>query len=325
MTVPNVKVSNRGAFRFPEIAQALGPVTEGAGGSSVATLYGTRWVLALLTSGVFQLFQDTTPVTPLNPLPVPPSSARHIALAFDQNGRPVIAWEDGGNVYVSQWDSGSGTFVARGPFSGVDPCLVSDPTVMYVIPNSDVVLYYLSAGRTKLKHRAQREFYAVEREGGALSEPGYLDQMVAQSWKVQAVVGLQSGATEIISSDLYPITQETDIRASADGPLAGALTLVLMSESASSTVYGATDGPISGTLVSVLLSETSVDDVRALVDGPISGTLVSVLMLEAASDDLTASVSGPGPSSLVLVRLDENLTLDMVYGTLSGPSGGTYA
>jgi hypothetical protein len=325
LSAPHVNVSNRGVWKLPEVAQALGPVAEGVAGADVTALYGTRWVLAWRTSGELQLYRDLEPVAPLNPLPVPPRSARHISLAFDQGARPVIAWQDGAAVVVTQWDSNLGAFVQRGPFAGVDPCLVADPTVMYVISGSDVALFYLTPDRLSLKHRVQREFYAVERDAASLAGAGYLDQVAALPWKVQAFVGHDSGDSSVFSSALYPMSFKDHLAAALAGPTSGAIRDVLLIEDATGRIAAALSGPSSGAIRDASLTEGSSDVLAVALSGPSSGGLRDVLLIETGpSDGLHVSLSGPSSGALVTVLLIETPPSDALAAGISNPTGGTY-
>ncbi|MFD1734867.1 hypothetical protein ACFSC4_31285 [Deinococcus malanensis] len=179
----------RDTFR-PEIALARGPrnMTDPAEGDEAA-LFSWNWALAWTMTAGLKLFQQVSgawvEVQPGAPFPNMPSSARHVALAFDQSARHMFGWEDDGQVRVRQWSLQTQEYIFRGPFPGVDPVLLNDIPLTYDIPASDVLLFYLSADRLRVCARVQRENYEVEHTMLTLPEPGVLDQVVVGQYRYQ--------------------------------------------------------------------------------------------------------------------------------------------
>jgi len=133
------KTSQRGAYYYPEIAQAPGPAGLGVtGDNSYATLYGQDWTLVLNEDDdMLYLYREdgdgswtriTSDLPSVFSTPLP-ADARRIALAFDQSARVIVLYEDGTGVHVTRWDPGAETYLQNVDFAGVDPCLFMDATI----------------------------------------------------------------------------------------------------------------------------------------------------------------------------------------------------
>lgn len=207
----HVSVTRRGNSWLPEVSLAPGPADEAlAGGGSYQELYSHQWALILFVDGSLRLYRATGTEwqeRPLLPIPHDTREIRHIALAWDQQARPVLAYEHGGQVFVRQWDASAQVFVMRGPWPGVDPALIMDATVNKWMADSDVHLYHLNPERTTLFVRVQRELYATAHAVHTSSIPMILDQAVPASFQVQ-VLGATEAAEDdtgvIRTSNLYP-------------------------------------------------------------------------------------------------------------------------
>lgn len=219
----------RGSTYGVELRLAPGPRSMGdTGDGSYATLYGYAWAGLLdRVERRFRLFQAQVPGEgpwPLHdprgpevavwvevevpPLPHPVEEIRHLALAFDQAARHVVAYEREGEVWMRQWDPVTQAFVQRGPFPGVDPVLIQDATVGYYPPDSDVLLFHLSPDRTSLVMRVQRELYATAHTIQTFDHPVVLDQAVVLPYQVELLGSLLS-APDItgyaVRSGMYPV------------------------------------------------------------------------------------------------------------------------
>ncbi|BAC55302.1 hypothetical protein AV953_gp23 [Thermus virus IN93] len=204
------------------------------GDGSYATLYGYAWAGLLdRVERRFCLFQAQVPGEgpwPLHdprgpevavwvevevpPLPHPVEEIRHLALAFDQAARHVVAYEREGEVWVRQWDPFTQSFVQRGPFPGADPVLINDATVGRYVPDSDVLLFHLTPDRLNLVMRVQREGYATARSVWVFERPVVLDQVVELPYRIE-LLGSFTNALEatgfVVHSGLYPYRPEAVI------------------------------------------------------------------------------------------------------------------
>ncbi|MCD0174765.1 hypothetical protein IHN32_02195, partial [Deinococcus sp. 14RED07] len=134
------------------------------GAGTVRDLYGAAWALALhrdgpalyqLHAGIWEARSDPDALAELD-------GVRHVALAWDQAARPVLAWERSGAVYVRQWSGDAAGYVTRGPWPGRDPLLLADAPLLGVTGDSDVLLLYLDGAA--LAYRLQREAYSTARD-----------------------------------------------------------------------------------------------------------------------------------------------------------------
>lgn len=81
-----------------------------------------------------------------------------ICLAFDQNMRAHLAWEDASGVVLRRYD---GAAMVETPIPNAkSPCLTLDIHQLEFISDSDILLGYNNG--TNLVVRAQRDVYAVE-------------------------------------------------------------------------------------------------------------------------------------------------------------------
>lgn len=236
------------------------------GDASFETLYGANWLAQVCNDGSWVLYQrndreellvvpwDVTP-------PAADVSARHPTLAFDQSARPVIAWEETEGIYLREYDEVGGSYVFIGPFEGCDPVLFCDATVDYRVPDSDVILFYLSEDRTKLLYRIQNENFLVEHEHHDFGEAVVLDAEDIGGWRYQLKFGGEHGTVDgplvdgftALWSDLYP---------------------VYVSERAAATVHGLEDGEYK----LVVVQRSGEDAVTATVGALADGVLASVII-----------------------------------------------
>ena len=226
-----------------EITLAPGPFQEGVtGGATYKELYGYAWLLLLdRDTGALKLYQAKEGGQPW-PLGNDPTNAqwvywatvsiihdtseiKHISLAFDQAARPMIAYERQEAVWVRQWNPVTQQYDYRGPFSGFDPVVVCDASVTYVVPGSDVVLFYLDTDHKSLLARLQRDNFAVTYSVHTFDEAMYLDQAILYPFRL-FLVGSRTSfpwMTDYVLSALYPVfVQEQGI-----GSMVGASALYL--------------------------------------------------------------------------------------------------
>ena len=199
----------------PGVYLAQGPrVIRDPGGGSMSELYGYTWMLVLERDPVGggdavlpHLYQLTDagephPITggvPARPRwvehPTPftlPSRARRAALAFDQAAAPVVAYEYTQNIYVAQFDPGSGDYVYRGPFEGVDPVIIADAVAMGGVDGSQVRVLHLSRDRKTVLERIQSESYATGHAVLTLDDEATLDMILVGPGVMEVLGALAS-------------------------------------------------------------------------------------------------------------------------------------
>ncbi|MFM9421007.1 hypothetical protein ACKLNZ_10045 [Thermus scotoductus] len=324
------QVYRRGNTYAPELRLAPGPRSMGdTGDGSYATLYGYAWAGLLdRVERRFRLFQAQVPGEgpwPLHdsrgaevavwvevevpPLPHPVEEVAHMALAFDQAARHVVAYEREGEVWVRQWDPLSQSFVQRGPFPGVDPVLIQDATVGYYPPDSDVLLFHLSPDRTSLVMRVQRELYATAHTIQTFDQPVVLDQVVALPYQVELLGSLVSALDAtgyVLRSEIYPVRVEDALgSASLSAPTTGDYI------------------PI------VVILDLGMEDLgQATLTAPATGDYIPIVVIvDLGTEGIgSATLSAPATGSYVLIVVVQNLgTENLGTATLSAPTTGTYA
>lgn len=330
------QVYRRGNTYAPELRLAPGPRSMGeTGDGSYATLYGYAWAGLLdRVERRFRLFQAQVPGEgpwPLSdprgpevavwvevevpPLPHPVEEIRHLALAFDQAARYVVAYEREGEVWVKQWDPLSQSFVQRGPFPGVDPVLIQGATVGYYPPDSDVLLFHLSPDRTSLAMRVQRELYATTHTIQTFDQPVVLDQAVALPYQVELLGSFLDalGATGYaVRSEIYPVRGEDALgSASLSAPTTGDYIPVVV-------------------IVDLGMMEGLG---QATLTAPATGDYIPIaVIVDLGTEGIgSATLSAPATGSYVPIVVVQNLGAENLgaenlgTATLSAPTTGTYA
>lgn len=205
-----------------EIRAAAGPISIGeTGDGTYATLFSVPYVgyLDKNQNKLVLLKYDGSSWAPVDDslFPQPPhpvEEIRHIAVAFDQAARLVMAYERAGEVFVYQWDPLAQDYVVRGPFPGADPVLINDATVGYYVPDSDVLLFHLTPDRLNLVMRVQREDYATARSVWTFERPVVLDQVVELPYKIELLGSFTSALDTtgfVVHSEPYPYRPEAVI------------------------------------------------------------------------------------------------------------------
>lgn len=323
------QVYRRGNTYAPELRLAPGPRSMGdTGDSSYATLYGYAWAGLLdRVERRFRLFQAQVPGEgpwPLHdprgpevavwvevevpPLPHPVEEIRHLALAFDQAARHVVAYEREGEVWVRQWDPMSQTFVQRGPFPGVDPVLIQDATVGYYPPDSDVLLFHLSPDRASLVMRVQRELYATPHTVQTFDQPVVLDQAVALPYQVELLGSFLDalGATGYaVRSEIYPVRVEDALGpASLSAPTTGAYIPIVVIQDLGVEALG-----------------------QAALSSPATGAYIPIVVIQDLGTEAlgATTLSSPTTGAYILIVVVQDLGIEALgAATLSAPVAGEY-
>lgn len=104
-----------------------------------------------------------------------------ICLAFDQNMRAHVAWEDASGVTLRRYN---GTAMEEMPIPNASsPCLTLDIHQLEFVTNSDILLGYNNG--TNLCVRVQREVYAVEHVQGDVGNAPLMMMGANTSFRMQ--------------------------------------------------------------------------------------------------------------------------------------------
>lgn len=268
----------------------------------------------------------TSPLPPIFDDPLPATS-RRVTFAFDQSARIILAIEDQGIVKVTRWDSGSQSYVQNVTFAGVDPQLLMDATVAdpagfpedvraaalaglrvlfewlpdgswreSAIPDSDVVLFYLTTDRMGVRARAQRQLYETIHELHAYDVPVILDRAMPLPGAYQLLVSEGAGAPSENALVSDPYIGEFLLAPAATDELAVAVApedLVAQSELYNTTAeddLAASVAPEDVAVVGDTLQVLEVDELDAGVapeDVVVTGSVLQVL----EEDEVTAGVA----------------------------------
>lgn len=87
---------------------------------------------------------------------------KDLALAFNQNMQPVLAWQDSENIlWLRAYDSFTGSYLVSSFGIGSCPRLTLDDKRNSMRATSDVIFAYLVG--TSLRYRQQRDAFQIER------------------------------------------------------------------------------------------------------------------------------------------------------------------
>ena len=189
------------------------------------TWYVLRWsdgteIAPGLDSPGWETITDLLP-----PLPEFTGAERRFTAAFDQAARLNVAYEINGVIKVTRWSTTENAYLSNVEFDGHDPVLAFDATWALDVPNSDVLLFYLSTDRTRVMCRVQRDLYSIEYELHAYDHPVVLDRVTRLPLRFQALasdavgepLGSQPAAEyrDGLLSDPYPYLGQSDFVPSA--------------------------------------------------------------------------------------------------------------
>jgi hypothetical protein len=190
-----------------------------------------------------------------------PAGARHVVFAFDQSARIIVVYEQNDQILVTRWDATTSQYVQNVTFAGHDPVLLIDASVVdprgypnaaddgwsvreayyagirvfflwvppsgagwrdNAITDSDIVLFYLSADRTTVRARVQRELYNTVRTIHTYAEPVVLDRAVALPQRYQLLVSNAAGdkldnmlVSAFYATDFYINPEPTEVATGA--------------------------------------------------------------------------------------------------------------
>ena len=305
-----------GDWKFFEVQLAWGPIAIGdTGDGSYRTLFSKLYVgyLDESTNRLVLLARDGSSWVPVDEslFPQPPhpvGEIRHIAVAFDQAARLVMAYERAGEVFVYQWDPSAQEYVVRGPFPGADPVLINDATVGFYPPDSDVLLFHLSPDRTSLVMRVQRELYATAHTIQTFDQPVVLDQAVALPHQVE-LLGSFLDALEAtgyaVRSDIY---------------------LVYLSEVAASPVVNA---PVDWDYIPIVVTKDVGMELAASgsVSPPTAWDYIPIVVIKDLGTEVAASaaVSAPVGWNYIPVVISKDLGTEVAASaSVAAPTAWNY-
>jgi hypothetical protein len=314
------------------------------GDGSYAALYGHVWA-GFLDSAGLRLYRQQGAgwqEVAVPPLAHPVREIRHFGLAFDQAARHVICYERAGEVWVRQWDPLSSQWTMRGPWPGVDPCLLADATVNYHEPDSDVLLFHLSPDRTQLYMRVQREQYAVAHLVHTFPGPQILDQAVALPYQLE-LLGSSLDAPDatglVLRSDPYPVYLPLEDLGAAtfQPPATGSYFPVVVVQDLGLEDLGTTQlaPPQAGSYTPVVIvADLGLEDLGTTqLAPPQAGSYAPVVIVaDLGLEDLgTAQLAPPTTGTYTLVVVIHNLTQPQYAppdllgtATLTAPTQGSY-
>lgn len=322
---------------FAELFLAPGPEVIGqTGDNSYGAMFGRNWLLVWdRDTGFLHAFQETSgewlevteELPPVFDSPAPEGSRRW-SLAFDQAARVILAYEDAeGVVRVTRWDASLNEYVQNVTFAGVDPCVVMDASWRYLVPDSDVLLFYLSADRTRVLCRVQRDVYAVEHEIWDYGQPVILDRVIATPLRYQVLVSDATGTplTEMLLSALYPYPAFDHMVATAAGPSAGEYELVVLTYDLDEGIAVTATGPSGGAYADPVINyELTGDALEAQATGPSGGAYAEAIINYQLAEELDAVAEGPTGGDYVLAVIETSLSGEGINATATGPTGGSY-
>jgi hypothetical protein len=200
--VPKREGRGTGDYEFFELSLAQGPTAIGVTGQNrLIDFIGTAWLLLLDLDMQLRLFRQgavgewtevTTLLPPVFDAPLP-AGARRVSFAFDQSARVVVAYEYDGLIYLTRWNAETSAYVQNVAFAGVDPVVIFDAVWSFDIPDSDVLLFYLTTDRTQILCRVQRELYSIARSIHDYGEPTVLDRVVRVPVRYEVLASDEAG------------------------------------------------------------------------------------------------------------------------------------
>lgn len=316
----------------PMLAWSPGPPAIGdTGDNSPGHMMGSTWLLQVCPDGSWVLYREDRGRLEVVPFDDPPdpvtATARHVSLCFDQSARVVLAWEDQGIIKVRRWDPSQNEYIENVSFAGCDPVVVFDAEWSLDLPQSDVLLFYLSPDRERVLCRVQRDIYAVEHEIWDYETPVILDRVIATPLRYQVLVSDATGTPlpEMLLSALYPYLAFDSLTAVAAGPSAGEYELVVLTYDLAEGIAVTATGPSGGAYADPVINyELTGDALEAQATGPSGGAYAEAIINYQLAEELDAVAEGPTGGDYVLAVIETSLSGEGINATATGPTGGSY-
>ena len=244
-----------------------------------------------------------------------------ISLAFDQNGRRVVALSQAGTVALSR--------VLPGPvenrvnWAGVDCLLWFDGLLKDVAGGepTDVIAFYLPLTRDSIKYRIQSENYSIERTYTALTQPSSLDALAMSQNRLVLYPTAQDSTTSNVVSNPYPYRLGETMSANV-GLVAGGDVAVVASIDPASESLTLTAGLVEGLDYSPVASPDVTLELVAVSANLILGLDVLVVTEPDSSLDLITVVAGLNAGSIVQTVFDSDPNNEIMTVT-AGLIGGS--
>lgn len=340
---PMVNERTSGTSYFAEFFMAPGPQVIGqTGDSSMNTLYGRTWGCLFCNDASLFFVQWDPDAQVWNvigegipPLPEFTGSERRFSLTFDQAARLIMAYESGGTIFVTRWDPSEGEYKSNVDFPGVDPVLLVDATVMFHVPGSDIVLFYLSADREQVRYRIQGETYATPHTLYDHEAPLVLDRAERLPWRYQLLVSDADGepitdasVVQVLRSELYPLrvriaAAQAQITGVGDGDYVQVIVpVVTPNEEIEAIITGIGDGDYGEPLVE---ADAGREEIEAAITGVGDGDYVEpIVEAEPDREQIEAAITGVGDGDYQEVIIALEVDIGEVEVTITGIGGGTY-
>jgi len=326
--VPRRALRGTKPYDYFELSLAQGPVAIGVTGQNrLLDFIGTAWLLLLDFDMQLRLFRRgaavdeweeiTANLPPVFNAPLPEGS-RRVSFAFDQSARVIVAYQLDGVVRVTRWDATISQYVQGPDFSGVDPFVVFDAVWYQFVPQSDVLLFYLSPDRQRVLCRVQREIYSVERLIHDYGAPVVMDRVIRIPLRYEVLVSDEAGDPIEVGGDRVALVSDPYPYLGSDlldnlnvepGPIVQAVTQVYYAQDDDAFAGGVTIGDMAAVATRQLYVAEPEEFFGTIALGNEAiATVVRYLAVEEENQVLLGAVSiGDAVATLVRVlRFEED-------------------
>jgi len=297
----------------------------------------------------------TAGLPPIFDSPIP-TGAKRFTFAFDQSARVIVVYELNQTVLITRWNAVSNQYVQNVTFDGVDPAVIMDATltdprgyptaeadgwgvrdafeagipVLFewlagdpivwledAIPDSDVLIFYLTPDRLGVRARVQRQLYETVQSVHDYDAPVVMDRIVALPGRYQALVSDAAGAPlpNMLISD--PYLGDFIISPVADDVLGVAVTLEAVRADNDTYEHDDADEMTAGVAPEAIVAtgDTLFYDDAEAATAAVSVEKMQVvgsLLATADAEDMTTAVAVASPIEVVTttVPVEEQHAVD---------------
>lgn len=322
-------VRRRGPFFVADQALALGPPSIGSQqANTLSELFSTPWTLQFegvssLGLRILSFNRFVSGEWEKEGLYEASQNAQHIALAFDQSARPVIAWEQSQEFStVRYWDEAQKNYLERS-FSGVNPVLINDALAHFRLEDSDVVLFYLSDDRTRVYARIQRERYDTEHEVAVLDESAYLDQVAPLPYQLELLLRREAESVAL-TSELYPVRVNERVPTSVSPLTGGRYRLIYVFAEGGDALKGSL-GPLRGGIYTdTTLRSGGGDALGSSLSALRGGEFRSIYLLANGAQACDTSLTALRGGEFIQSVLPYSRNPASISGSVGALRGGSY-